>query len=55
MVDVSHTGRTKYICVAIVLCIFYVLFPHLFYLLLHDPVFLTTGIKEKGNSFFFFL
>jgi hypothetical protein len=28
MVDVAHTGRTTYICVSIVLCIFCVLFPH---------------------------
>ena len=31
MVDVTHFGWTMYICVSIVLCIFCVLFQHLFY------------------------
>ena len=30
LVDVAHTRWTAYIGVSIVLCIFYVLFPHLF-------------------------
>jgi hypothetical protein len=31
IMDVAHTGRTTYIYVFIILCIFFVLFPHLIY------------------------
>jgi hypothetical protein len=37
-------------CVSIVLCIFCVLFPHLFHFIVVQYFFLITGIREKGTS-----
>jgi hypothetical protein len=48
LVDVAHTGRTTYICVSIVLCIFYVLFSFFFYCSAVQ-FFLTTSIIAKRN------
>jgi hypothetical protein len=44
-----HWVNHVYLCLYY-LYIFYVLFPYLFYFIARDPFFLTTGIKEKGNS-----
>jgi hypothetical protein len=50
LVDVAHTGEPR-ISMSLLYCVssvFYFLIC--FMLLLHDPIFLTTCIREKGNS-----
>jgi hypothetical protein len=42
---VNHVNLCLY-CIVYLLC----LFPYLFYLFIRGPVFLTTGIRAKGNS-----
>ena len=49
-VDIAQTGRTTYICVSLVLCIFCVYISAIFYVF-HCSViynFLTTGIRAEG-------
>jgi hypothetical protein len=50
LVDVAHTGRTTYICVSIVLCIFCVLFPHLFCFIAPRSCFSNTSNKSKSKG-----
>jgi hypothetical protein len=49
-VDVAHTGE-PHISVSLLYCVSFVFYFRIcFILLLCDPVFLTTGIRVKGNS-----
>jgi hypothetical protein len=49
LVDVVHTGRTTYISVSIVLCIFCVLFPHFSYFIALRSCFSINLIIFNNN------
>ena len=50
LVDVAHNGWTTHMCVSIVLCIFYVLFPHLFYFIASWSCFSNTELVKLCSS-----
>jgi hypothetical protein len=45
-----HWVNHVYLCLYCIVYLLCFIFAFVFILLPHDPVFITTGIREKGNS-----